>query len=288
MNRLARSLLLIISLIGFQVVFYTLFLKSGTLGWGATEDEMNMRLPGDHLAPGISATRAISINATVSEVWGTITQLGADRKGFFSYSFLETAMGYKSREPTSIATDNTEMPVGRVIHGSIDPSQSMIEYSFTVVEAEPGVYFVLKNWGTFYLKAVNPEMTRLIVRTHGIETDTITEIIADFLGTGAHYLMERRMLIGVKTAVEKGFSQSQSALSDNIWLLTNFLSYLGLLLMVILGRGIMRWLLSGLIGVLWLFTLLVFPPEPVFGIVLLVIITLSLLRCLRVRSSFKK
>lgn len=264
------ELLLNITLIlGLQIIVYAVFLQPKILAWGASDDEAAMPLVGDDLAPSISATRAVSIDAPVSEVWKWVTQLGADRGGFFSYYFIEKALGYEMREP-DLVTEFPDMEVGRIIPASLDESKSLIKYNFPVVAVDPGKSFVLKDWGAFVLKEISPTQTRLIVRTHGQEVPTLLGKVDDFISAPMHYIMERRMMMGFKAQAETGAPLSSTA--DNAWLLGLFLSGIGIALMVFTGSGIQGILLSGVFGIAWLWTLLIPDPRPVFSTILFLVI----------------
>ncbi len=65
------------------------------LCWGVTDGERDLGLPGDELIanPDLIATRAITIRASVDEVWPWIAQLGQGRGGFYSYDFFENLVG---------------------------------------------------------------------------------------------------------------------------------------------------------------------------------------------------
>jgi hypothetical protein len=116
MSTIMQRFLTFTFIIGLQISVYSIFLRPIILTWGASEDEVKMPLVGDNLAPHIASTRAITINASISEVWKWLIQLGADRGGFFSYAFIEKALGYEScnedAEPKS-----QEMKVGRIVPG---------------------------------------------------------------------------------------------------------------------------------------------------------------------------
>lgn len=262
------SILNITFIIILQITAYVIFLRPKLLAWGAAKDEMTMPLIGDNLAPRISSTRAISINAPVSEVWKWIIQLGADRGGFFSYSFIEKALGYEMRD-AELVPEFQEMEVGRIVPGSIDASKSLIKYDFQVVAVEPGKSFVLQGWGTFILKEISSTQTRLIVRTHGQESPTLLSKVIDFIGTPLHYIMERRMLMGFKSQAESGRQLSSTA--DNLWLLGIVLSGIGIALTAFVGNGIRGILLSGVYSIMWLWTLLIFAPLPKYSLGLLFI-----------------
>jgi hypothetical protein len=59
------------------------------LQWGATDDELNLALPGDELMNHVDlvSTRAVTIRADANEVWPWIAQLGQGCGGFYSYDF---------------------------------------------------------------------------------------------------------------------------------------------------------------------------------------------------------
>jgi hypothetical protein len=267
MSQIMEFILNIALVIGVQIIVYAVFLRSKIMAWGASAEEATMPLVGDDLAPGISSTRAISINAPISEVWKWVIQLGADRGGFFSYSFLEKVLGYKAREENP-ALEFQEMEVGRNVPGSIDESKSVIKYNFRVVAVETGKSFVLENWGTFVLKEVNSKQTRLIVRTHEPTLPDLISKIADFFFMPLHYIMERRMLMGMKARVE---GRRLSETLDNLWLLGVFLSGVGIVVNVLFGQGVLNVSLSIIYGILWLLTFLIFEPRPKYSLSLLLL-----------------
>ena len=69
------------------------------LRWGATDQEVGGRMPGDRIVPEASfnATRAITIDAPPEAVWPWIVQMGYRRAGFYTYALLDNA-GYESSE----------------------------------------------------------------------------------------------------------------------------------------------------------------------------------------------
>jgi hypothetical protein len=267
MSKIMESILNITLVIGFQIAVYVVFLRSKIMAWGASKDEVAISLIGDDLAQNVSSTRAISINAPISEVWKWVIQLGADRGGFFSYLFLEKALGYKACEENP-TPEFQEMEVGRNVPGSIDESKSVIKYNFRVVAVETGKSFVLENWGAFVLKEINSKQTRLIVRTHEQMLPNLKSKIEDFIFMPLHYIMERRMLMGMKARVE---GRRLSETSDNLWLLGVFLSGVGIAVNVLFGQGVLHVSLSIIYGILWLLTFLIFEPKPKYSLSLLLL-----------------
>jgi hypothetical protein len=242
-----------------------------------------MPMPGDHLAPFISSTRSITINAPILEVWDWLIQLGADRGGFYSYWFIEKPLGYKYREQNRIEPEFKDMNVGRIIRTSLDQSESVIEYSFPVIAVEPGKSFVLKNWGCFLLKEINPKRTRLIVRTHGRSLSGLDNHLAYFFITPLHYLMERRMLMGIKARSETGPGMPFSSTADIIWFSGISLSLLIIIWLLIINKSIQGELLTILYSILWLLTLFIFDPIPIYSTTLFIILLISLGWCYKKR-----
>src|SRR4051794_18649100 len=74
---------------------YSLVVRPWHLRWGATEDEARASLLGDDLVPQprLRSTRALTIDASVRDVWLWLAQIGQHRAGFYSYAWLENLVG---------------------------------------------------------------------------------------------------------------------------------------------------------------------------------------------------
>ena len=72
--------------------------------WGATEAESSATLPVDELVEpdARSITRAITVRAPVDDVWPWLVQIGQDRAGFYSYTWLENLVGAGMRNARSV------------------------------------------------------------------------------------------------------------------------------------------------------------------------------------------
>ncbi|NTW12151.1 MAG: hypothetical protein HGA30_02445, partial [Anaerolineales bacterium] len=59
--------------------------------WGATDDEITASFSGDELVPSprLLYTRAVTVNAAPEQIYPWIVQLGADKGGMYSYTWLE-------------------------------------------------------------------------------------------------------------------------------------------------------------------------------------------------------
>jgi hypothetical protein len=86
------------------------------LRWGATDEEVYGTWPGDEMSPdpASEATRAVTIHAPAEAVWPWIAQIGQDRGGFYSYTWLENLVGARMRNADKILT-NQIREVGDVI-----------------------------------------------------------------------------------------------------------------------------------------------------------------------------
>ncbi|MGL1932231.1 MAG: hypothetical protein OCC45_10775 [Desulfotalea sp.] len=272
MNRKVRLGLIISFIIFLQFIVVTILLKPYISTWGSTQQEVSMPMPGDHLAPFISSTRSITINAPISQVWDWLIQIGADRGGFYSYWFIEKPLGYAYRAQDRIEPEFKDMEVGRIISASIDQSMSVIKYNFPVIAVDPGKHFVLKNWGCFLLNEINPKQTRLVVRTHGQTLSNWT----DQLEMPLHYLMERRMLIGIKARAEAGPGKPFSSTKDIMWFLGICLSYLSIIVLLTFNNSIKVESLTILYVIIWLLTFFIFDLIPMYSVSLLIILIFNL------------
>jgi hypothetical protein len=70
---------------GVLLAVYHLVLRPWHLQWGATDEEVTRRLPGDDLVPRAESetTRAVTVDAPCEEVWPWLVQLGQGRGGFY-------------------------------------------------------------------------------------------------------------------------------------------------------------------------------------------------------------
>ena len=179
---------------------YAFFIRPWHLRWGATEEDLSKPLPGDELVPdpAIESTRAITVNAPVEEVWSWLAQIGQDRGGFYSYEWLENLAGCKMHNADRIHPKWQNREVGESVF--LHPVFGMKASTF-----EPGQAIVLEGWGAFVVEAVDERATRVILRSR---TARGLAMLYDLLGIEIpHFIMERRMLIGIKERAERAAGQ---------------------------------------------------------------------------------
>jgi hypothetical protein len=175
---------------------YALVVRPWHLRWGATDEEVGNPLPGDDLVPNpaIESTRSITVNVPVEEVWPWLAQIGQDRGGFYSYEWLENLAGCRMRNANSIHPEWQHREVGERVF--LHPAIGLEVKAF-----EPGRAIVLEGWGAFVVEPIDEKSTRVILRSRvppgwaALYYLLTIEI--------PHFIMERRMLKGIKERVER-------------------------------------------------------------------------------------
>jgi hypothetical protein len=184
---------------------YVYAVRPRHLRWGATDDECRESLPGDELTPEHtpSATHAVTINAPVEEVWPWLVQIGQDKGGFYSYTWLENLVGCQMTNADRIMPEFQRLAVGDGVrlHPRVPPLPVLkcVPYQAIVLGSntdQPG------TWG-FYLKRLDEKTTRLVVRGRGpLGRGPLGWLGHHVLFEPAHFVMERKMLLEIKRLAE--------------------------------------------------------------------------------------
>lgn len=185
--------------------------------WGATDEEVGMGLPGDGLVaePASQVTRAVTVDAPPEAVWPWIVQLGADRGGFYSYTWLENLFGLHIHNADEIVAEWQERAVGDLVYADAKGSGG-----WYVVEVLPGEALVLKvgdvkagrpigrdeqlGWEflwTFVVQPLPGGRSRLIVRERTGFGRRLTEVAMAPIGV-VSFVMTQKMLRGIKARAE--------------------------------------------------------------------------------------
>ena len=135
----------------------------------------------------------MTIDAPVEEVWPWLAQLGQDRGGFYSYEWLENLAGCEMRNADRVHPEWEHRELGETVH--LHPAGGL-----SVSVFEPGRALGLEGWGTFALEPEGPNRTRLIAR--GGVPRGLASAGYGVLMELPHFLMERRMLLGIKQRAE--------------------------------------------------------------------------------------
>jgi hypothetical protein len=174
---------------------YVLVIRPWHLRWGAEPEDEKRELPGDEGLPegGTRILHAVTIDAPVDEVWPWLAQLGQDRGGFYSYEWLENLAGCEMKNADRIHPEWQHRELGETVH--LHPAGGL-----KVTVFEPGRALGLDGWGTFALEPVGAGRTRLIARG-GVPRGVRAAGYAMLMEI-PHFLMERRMLLGIKQRAE--------------------------------------------------------------------------------------
>ncbi|MDX1610757.1 MAG: hypothetical protein R3185_00205 [Candidatus Thermoplasmatota archaeon] len=199
--------------------------------WGATDEEAEQGLPGDRFIthPRLETTRAITIHAPAEQIWPWLVQMGQDRGGFYSYDFLENLFGLEVHSAEEVVEELQHLQLGE--HVRTSPGDGPVDLQ--VVDLQPDHFIVFRagyvpgrraggrpeidaddhiwldaSW-SFTLKPVDRDETRLLVRTRmdhrGLPMVAFTNAVVE----PVHFLMERKMLKGIRARVEQGAAPSK-------------------------------------------------------------------------------
>jgi hypothetical protein len=203
---------------------YWFAIRPQHLRWGAEPAEVQAFWPGDDLVPRpqIKATHAVTIQAPPDKVWPWLVQIGQGRGGFYSYEFVENAMGLGIENADRILPEWQNLQVGDAVplapDGAMDVPVVILEPQRALVlhadsrlpnpsgKAGPPLppgQFLAVSWG-FFLAGQAGGATRLVERFRLDYSPTAANalIYKLFLEPGA-FVMERKMLLGIQQRAER-------------------------------------------------------------------------------------
>jgi hypothetical protein len=203
MKKVFKILLALLGLViagGIVVVLLTPLMDR----WGATNAEIVRALPGDNLVPDPASfvNRAVTINAAPEQIYPWILQLGADKGGMYSYTWLEGLINCPQVNADRIHPEWQGLKIGDMVKMCPkDPAPppyvvAMIEPNHAVVmgHQENGKWVDL--W-QFVLTAQSDGTSRLVLRTRTMAVGGLWTIIHPGI-----FIMERGMLLGIKDRAE--------------------------------------------------------------------------------------
>ncbi len=253
---------------------WRVFIYPWAYNWGATNLEQAMVLPGNEFVPTATSqsTYAIDIQASAERVWRWLVQIGQDRAGFYSYSFLENLVGDPIHNVLEIRPEWQTLKAGDFIHLAPPDNLGGRFRKMTALEVllvDPPRALVLKNWGAFVLLPKDGgRNTRLLIRSRTVQ-NSATRFVLSVVFEPIHFLMQRRMMMGIKELAEAGTPAERRPIpsrEDRIWFLA--IAGAGLLILVMaIVRRTSLWLPAAvLLTVLLTFVLFRLPPDPLLGI----------------------
>jgi hypothetical protein len=216
----------------------------------ASPGERRRHLPGDELVPQPigSITHAITINAPPDAVWPWLVQLGSGRAGWYAYDYIDNG---GTPSACRIIPELQHVTVGDVmpwLPGAHDgfivrdilPERALV-LGVPLEAASEAAFPALRASWALVLEPLTRNRTRLITRSRMARnwlapqeagsaahaTPIFIERIYDLLakmpwplmrvvaGSG-HYLMESRMLRGIKRRAERGRLTRQPPLRERV------------------------------------------------------------------------
>lgn len=172
-------------------------------GWGATGEEIAASLTGDELVPNprITYTRAVSVNAPPEQIYPWIVQLGADKGGMYSYTWLEALIQCPQTNADRIHEEWQGLKVGdKVLMCAND-----MPPGFEVAIIEPNRAIVMGHqendiWSDVWQFILVPQgngTTRLVLRSRDAKEGWMWDVIRP-----GEFIMARGMLLTIKERAE--------------------------------------------------------------------------------------
>jgi hypothetical protein len=193
------------------ITCYILFLRTSLMHWGSNNKEVGRYYVGDSvlLQPDYENTLAITIDTPPSAVWPWVVQMGLNKAGFYSFTWLENIFGCELHNADRIHPEwqNTQP-------GDYEPVCASAEKNkmngWTIMAVIPNKSMVYKSsadasWMMgFYIDSVGENRSRLITRMRYIAPKQFWLYITDKAWMEwAHCVMQRGTLIGIKKRAEK-------------------------------------------------------------------------------------
>ena len=207
--------------LGLFVAIYAGVLRPWHLHWGATPAEAHAALPGDEFITNArgQVTHAITINAAPEKVWPWLMQIGQDRSGFYSYTFLENAFGCDMPKVEHLVPEWKPRTRGETVwfcdpkrfngEGKMIPAVIETDHAFAMIT--PADWKRVERGGparegiwSFTLQPAQGGETRLIARVRNGPPPTLGALLMGrLLWEPAHFVMEQKMLRTIRHLAER-------------------------------------------------------------------------------------
>jgi hypothetical protein len=151
-------------------------------------------------------------------VWRWLVQIGQDRSGFYSYTFLENLVGCEMRNATSVVPEWQQRAIGDTVWfgspkrfgGRARMVAALVEPMHSLVLATPGDWELIRSgkegldttWA-FVLQRKGANTTRLIARLRSAANVGFGGRVLNLIfWEPAHFVIERKMLLTIKKLAE--------------------------------------------------------------------------------------
>jgi hypothetical protein len=204
MKRLLIKLGILIAIIALLVVIVNI-LTPWMDRWGTTADERAARFPGDDLVKSSArmVNRGLTINAVPDQIYPWILQIGADKSGMYSYTWLENLVGCKMAKDENIRPEWQNLKEGdlmKMCAGDFAPPPYIVAQ---VIPNQAVVFGHKENdqWVELWAFVLIPQAdgtTRLITRTRTNMVGGFCEVIRPIT-----FVLEQKMLLTLKVLPSK-------------------------------------------------------------------------------------
>jgi len=177
--------------------------------WGATDGEIAASFSGDELVPSprLLYTRAVTVKAAPEEIYPWIAQLGADKGGMYSYTWIESLIRCPQTNADRIYEEWQGLKVGDKVLMCPDVNAPPA-YEVAMIEPDRAIVLGHQEGGSwtdvwqFILVPQADGTTRLILRSR----NSLEGWYWDAMRPG-EFIMVRRMLLTLKERAEEAFGR---------------------------------------------------------------------------------
>ncbi len=203
MNKLLIILIVLFAIIAVIVILSILF-TPWMDSWKTSAEERASIFPGDELLtnPARIANRGVTIQAKPAQIFPWILQIGADKAGMYSYTWLENLVGCKMAKDETIRPEWQTLQEGdlmKMCAGDFAPPP----YIVAQIIPDQAVIFGHKEddkWVELWAFVLLPQpdgSTGLITRTRSTMVGGMWEVF-----NRVAFVMERKMLLTIKNLAE--------------------------------------------------------------------------------------
>ena len=222
-----NSLTIFLAIVGGLIALYHFIIRPRILRRGATEDEATCVLPGDEIPPPkpFRSTMAATLEATPSEIWPWLVQVGWGKAAFYSYNRIEALLRMDLHNADHIHQEWQNLKVGDTMW----MSHPRLKYLFPqtkVNKIEPFRNLVFAIYGpegtntkpsgawSFVLEPIDETKTRLFSRLQVSTPSMIGKIIFYFFMEPAHFVMQQGMFNGLKARLSQSLNKPVDQVSQ--------------------------------------------------------------------------
>jgi hypothetical protein len=190
-------------------------LRDWHLHWGATPEEIEAELPGDELLAeaDVVSTRVVAIDAPRSAVWPWLVQMGPGRGGAYTYDWIENLFGLGMHSADRIHPEWQHLEVGDTPSLKEGAEAGLNTMRVRVLEQEEALVTASDDgdWVWAFVLVPDDGQTRLISRNRLRSGESLGSRVGLALMTPGSWVMERKMLNGIKERAERLARDSQPA-----------------------------------------------------------------------------